>query len=162
MKTTKLKEWLIKASRSETSKSKLKIAIIISLIVVLTIAFTLGIIMAIYDSDLPFVWYFLSILMCWTPTSMMVFLLILEAIKERKEDVVRNNKLINVIMSDISVVNAVINTYLFGPLLHVINALLLNRIVMAWITVLLMIIMILCSAILSRIISTHFEKKLSK
>ena len=161
MKTTKLKERIIRASRSEKTKKNLKRVITISFMLVFSMALGYGIIMEGYD--LSPVWILLGIPIAWIPTSMIILNAILKKIRVTKEEVIHNNKIINVIMSDINVVSCIINTYLYGPLLLIISIVLFPNIEKTLLLVLvLFVIMTVCNIKASKIISEYFEKKLSK
>lgn len=163
MKTTKLKERLIIASRSEKTKKNIKILIIISIVLVLSMTFLYGIIMGIYDL-LP-AWLLLGIPIAWIPTSLLVLNEILKRFRATKEEVLNNNKLINIIMSDINVVSAMINTYLYGPLVFIISILLfpiIETILYFLLVFVLFVIMTVGNIKASEMISEYFKKRLSK
>ena len=161
MKATKLKERLIRASRSAKTKKNVERVMTISFMLVFSMAFVYGIIMGIYD--LPPSWLLLGLPIAWIPTSLLILNTILKKIRVTKEEVIHNNKIINIIMSDINVVSAIINTYLYGPLLLTISIVLFPNIEKTLLLVfVLFVIMTVCNIKASRIISEYFEKRLSK
>ena len=161
MKTTKLKERLIKASRSRKTKKNLKILITISTVLVLSLTFVYGIVMGNYD--LSPAWLLLGLPIAWIPTSLIILKVILKRIGETKEEVLRNNKVINIIMSDINVVSAIIHTYLCGPILLTIAILIFPDIQIMLLAVLFSFIaMVIFGIMISDVISKYFKRKLSK
>ena len=161
MKTTNLKERLIIASRREKTKKNIKKLITISITLVLLLTFVYGITMEIYD--LSPVWLLLGIPIAWIPTSLIILKCILKRIGETNEEVLRNNKLINIIMSDMNVVSAIIHTYLCGPILLIIAILILPDIQMMLIVVLFSYMaMVIFGIMISDAISKYFKRKLSK
>lgn len=161
MKTTNLKERLIIASRREKTKKNIEIVITIFIVLVFSMALGYGIIMAIYD--LSPVWLLLGLPIVWVPTSLIILNAVLKRIRITKEEVLLNNKLINVVMSDINVVSAMINTYLYGPIILTISIVLFPNIeTTLWLVFVLFIIMTVCNIKASRLISEYFEKRLSK
>ena len=150
MKTTKtIKERLIKISRNE------KIGFTITIIPWIML-FIWGLIAAQIPMILP-----LRVLLCILLFSIpMSFNTSIKLIRKKDEKIIRQNKLINVLLSDRLTVSSYFVNILFNPLLA--GMIIINDNIPVWLILLIVIVVSFCSFKLGQIISKHFEQKLSK